>query len=135
MPHDVSITTFGYLHGAAPLANITLDLRSHFRDPHYNPALRYLTAEHEVVRAVVMTTPGIQALIDSTTAVVLAYLAGPGTGPVTVAVGCAGGIHRAPTVGAQIAQALDVLWGVPVTLTHRDLDKPVINREEVTPSN
>jgi 8-oxo-dGTP pyrophosphatase MutT (NUDIX family) len=126
--HDVQITTFGYLHGAPPAAHLTLDLREHFRDPHHNPGLRTLTADHEVIRSVVLTTPGIQALADATTAAVLAYLAGPAAGPVTLAVGCAGGRHRAPTVGAHIARALRALWGVPVTLTHRDMAKPVIDR-------
>ena len=127
--HDtVSITTFGYLHGGAPSAHLTLDLREHFRDPHDNPALRILTAEHEVVRAVVLLTPGIRALIDSTAAAILAYLAGPSGGPVTVAVGCAGGRHRAATVGMELAQVLTDQFSVHVDLTHRDLDKDVVNR-------
>src|SRR5579883_2061587 len=29
----VRITSFGYLHDAAPLAHLTVDLRTHFRDP------------------------------------------------------------------------------------------------------
>lgn len=132
---DVVITTFGYGHGPAPEAGITLDLRAHFRDPQAeNPALRMMTAEHEVIRAMVLTTPGIQALVDATTAAVLAYLAGSVTEPVTVAVGCTGGRHRAPTVGAHLARALTTLWSVPTALIHRDIDKPVIDRPTPTAS-
>ncbi|MCO6011736.1 ATPase [Actinoallomurus purpureus] len=142
--HDVRITTFGYLHnaglwgrlwalltgrgGTPPPAHITLDLRKHFKDPHINPALRPLTAHDEAVRAAVLITPGIKELIDATTAAVLAYLAGPSAGPVTVAIGCAGGRHRAAAFGMQLSEALTLLWSVPVTLTHRDLDKAVVDR-------
>jgi len=62
----VEIVSFGYLHGPPPTAHLILDLRSHFRDPHVDPGLRELTA----------------------------YRSGPSAGPVTVAVGCAGGRHR-----------------------------------------
>jgi UPF0042 nucleotide-binding protein len=126
---DVSITTFGYLHGAPPEgAHITLDLRKHFRDPHIRPHLRYLTARDQPVRTTVLDTPGIQPLISATAAAVAAYLSGPSTGPVTVAVGCAGGRHRAAVVGAELACELSALWGVPARLTHRDLDKDVVER-------
>ncbi|GLZ15855.1 hypothetical protein Acsp04_60900 [Actinomadura sp. NBRC 104425] len=120
----VHITTFGYLHGAPPPAEITLDLRHHFRDPHVSPELRYLTAHDAPVRAAVLDTPGIRPLIDATAAI-RAYLAGPSAGPVTVAVGCAGGRHRAATVGMTLA---DILVGQAVALTHRDLHRRVINR-------
>lgn len=39
-PVDITVVFFGYLHGEPPKA----DLRHHFRDPHVNPGLRYLTA-------------------------------------------------------------------------------------------
>jgi RNase adaptor protein for sRNA GlmZ degradation len=128
----VMITTFGYLHGAPPEgAHITLDLRRHFRDPHVAPELRYLTARDAAVRTAVLTTPGIQALIDATAAQVVAYLsgpsAGPSAGPVTIAVGCAGGRHRAAVVGMRLAAAL-IKRGFPTRLIHRDLDKAVVNR-------
>lgn len=97
---DVTITTFGYLHGDPPPAHITLDLRTHFRDPFISPELRYLTAHDAAVRTAVLDTPGIPALLEALTAAVLAYLAGgPAAAPVTVSVGCAGGRHRAASVG------------------------------------
>ncbi|MFI0453675.1 ATPase [Actinomadura sp. 6N118] len=127
MQHEVHLHTFGYLHGAPPPGHITIDLRSHFRDPHISPELRHLTAHDEPVRAAVLATPGIPVLTEALTVMVLAYLAGPSAGPVTVAVGCQGGRHRAPTVGAQAAQTL-AAGGVPVTLIHRDLERPVVDR-------
>jgi RNase adaptor protein for sRNA GlmZ degradation len=138
----VTITSFGYLHGAPPAAHITLDLRRHFRDPHVNPELRNRTAHDQAVRDIVLTTPGIRDLIDSAIGAVRAYQAGPGGGDVHIAIGCAGGRHRAATVAAELADALGDALGDAladalgdalgdhrqVTLTHRDLDKPVVHR-------
>lgn len=119
---DIEITSFGYLHGDAPEAHITLDLRHHFRDPHVNPALKNMTAHDPAVRDAVLSTSGIQDLIAATAMLVRAYRRGPQPGPVSVAVGCAGGRHRAATV----ALALSELTGGAVF--HRDLHLPVVER-------
>lgn len=119
---DVEITSFGYLHGDAPEAHITLDLRHHFRDPHVNPALKHMTAHDDEVRDAVLNTDGIRELISAACLMVHAYQLGPQPGPVTVAVGCAGGRHRA----ASVAMALSELTGGGVF--HRDLHLPVVER-------
>ncbi|MFF8716174.1 ATPase [Streptomyces sp. NPDC015184] len=124
----IRITSFGYLHGAAPDARITLDLRHHFRDPHVNPELRYLTAHDQAIHDAVMATDGIEQLIQAAEAMVDAYLAGPRQDePVTVAVGCAGGRHRAATVASVLAERC-ASRGLDVDLVHRDLDKDVVDR-------
>ncbi|MGI5208942.1 RapZ C-terminal domain-containing protein [Spirillospora sp. CA-108201] len=127
---EVTITTFGYLHDAPPPAHITLDLRVHFRDPHVRPELRNLTARDMAVHEAVRTTPGILPLLHAAEDAVLAYLAGPSAGPVTVAVGCAGGRHRAATVGDLLATSLAETHALDVALVHRDLDKPVAERPD-----
>ncbi len=104
-----------------------LDLRHHFRDPHVDPALRHMTARDQPVRDAVLTTAGIKPLIDATVKTAEAFLAGPSAGPVTVAVGCAGGRHRAATVADTLHAALGDK-GVASEVQHRDLDRPVINR-------
>lgn len=83
--HDstITITTFGYLHDAPPPAHITLDLREHFRNPHIDPALRYLTARDIAVHTAVLDTPGIRPLLDAAEHAVLAYLDGPSAAPAT----------------------------------------------------
>lgn len=125
---DVEIVSFGYLHGEPPAAHLTLDLRQHFRDPHVSPELRYLTAHDAPVRQAVMGTPGIPALLDATAAAVHAFLAGPsGDRPFVVADGCAGGRHRAATFAMALADLLRA-DGLTVTLHHRDLSKPVVER-------
>lgn len=129
-PTEVAVTTFGYLHGAPPPdAHVVIDLRTHYCDPHVSPKLRYLTARDAAVRTAVLNTSGIQPLISAIAATVLAYLSGPsGDGPVRVAIGCAGGRHRAAVVGMELTAELTELWGVPTILTHRDLHRPVIDR-------
>ncbi|MCG7209893.1 RapZ C-terminal domain-containing protein [Streptomyces arenae] len=123
----VEIVSFGYLHDAPPVAHLTIDLRHHFRDPHVSPELRYMTADDAPVRAAVMGTPGIAALVDATATAVAAFASGPSAGAVTVADGCAGGRHRAPTFARALADRLTAA-GYTVTVHHRDLDKPVVQR-------
>jgi UPF0042 nucleotide-binding protein len=125
---NIEITSFGYLHAEAPEADITLDLRTHFRDPHVSPELRYLTALDEPVREAVRNTPGIVQLVTAATAMIQAYLAGPGTAKHTwVAVGCAGGRHRAASVALEIQTALAAV-GIDATVVHRDLHQAVVER-------
>lgn len=124
---QVEIISFGYLHNAPPPAHLTLDLRHHFRDPHVSPELRHMTAADPAVRTAVYGTPGITALINAVSAAVAAFAAGPSAGPVTVAAGCAGGRHRAPTFSEGVANLLTAN-GHSVTVQHRDLHQPVVNR-------
>lgn len=122
----VTITSFGFLHGDPPDATITLDLRVHYRDPHVDPALRNLTSRDEPVRLAVLGTAGVLDLVDATCAMVRALASGPaGTAPISIAVGCAGGRHRAPTVAMALALELEL---DVVDVHHRDLDKPVVCR-------
>jgi len=138
----VFITSFGFLHCVGrrriPRAHIVVDLRHHFRDPHVSPELRTLTGHDQAVKKAVLSTPGIPELVEATAAAVRAYQAGPSARPtedrpyglpVQVAVGCAGGRHRAPVVAQAIARALNLTNGwQAVTIEHRDIDRPVVDR-------
>ncbi|NEA40654.1 ATPase [Streptomyces sp. SID11233] len=123
----VQLISFGYLHGAAPAAHLTVDLRAHFRDPHVSPELRYMTAADALVRDVVRSTPGIRGLVAATARAVTAFASGPSAGEVTVAAGCAGGRHRAPTFVLLLAERLRA-EGHEVSVTHLDLSLPVVER-------
>ncbi|MFJ3984394.1 RapZ C-terminal domain-containing protein [Streptomyces fungicidicus] len=124
---NVTISSFGYLHGAPPAAHLTFDLRHHFRDPHVSPELRHMTAHDSEVRRAVLGTPGIPALVEAIADAVVAYRRGPGGQDVTVAVGCAGGRHRAAVMAEAIRTAL-ADEDVRATVVHRDLGKPVVDR-------
>lgn len=123
----IEIVSFGYLHGEPPAADLIVDLREHFRDPHISPELRYMTANDEPVRRAVLNTAGMRALIQAVAQAADAFAAGPSAGVVTVAAGCAGGRHRAPTVAREVAARLTDA-GHAVVVAHRDLDKPVVRR-------
>ncbi|MGW3413869.1 RapZ C-terminal domain-containing protein [Streptomyces sp. NPDC000888] len=123
----VEIVSFGYLHAEPPAAHLTIDLRHHFRDPHVSPELRYMTANDEPVRTAVLNTPGITDLVEATATAVAAFASGPSAGTITVADGCAGGRHRAPTFALALADRLSAA-GHRVTVHHRDLDKDVVQR-------
>ncbi|MET7924755.1 RNase adapter RapZ [Streptomyces sp. NPDC005349] len=123
----VEIVSFGYLHDEPPTAHLTVDLRHHFRDPHVSPELRYMTADDAAVRATVLGTPGVSALVLATATAVEAFASGPSAGVITVADGCAGGRHRAPVFARALAELLRDT-GHDVTVQHRDLHKPVVQR-------
>ncbi|MFD8706861.1 ATPase [Kitasatospora sp. NPDC059648] len=123
----VEITSFGHLHGPVPEAEVVLDLRRHFRDPHVRTELRHKTAKDPEVREAVLSTPGIPELVAAAVAVAQAYAMGPQAEltPFRVAVGCAGGRHRAAAVAEALAEAL-APHGLRARVQHRDLDKPVV---------
>ncbi|MGW2255482.1 RapZ C-terminal domain-containing protein [Kitasatospora sp. NPDC001660] len=125
----IEITSFGHLHGPAPAAHLVLDVRDHFRDPHHDQAVRHLTARHRTIQDKVAATPGIPQLLDATVAAARAFAAGPAadTVPLTIAVGCAGGKHRAGYLANELGRRLAAL-GHDVHVAHRDIDKPVVDR-------
>lgn len=124
---DIHIVSFGYGHAPAPTAHLTIDLRHHFRDPHVSPEMRDLTADDQQVVDAVLATPGIRPLVHGIAAAIDGFAAGPTGGPLTVAAGCAGGRHRAPVFARTLLHRL-IDNGHIVSITHRDLDKAVINR-------
>lgn len=125
----VEVISFGYGHGGLPEAHLTVDVRAHFKDPHVTPALRNLTAADAQVVQAVMDTPGVAELTVGMLAAVQAFRVAPSPAPITVAVGCVGGRHRSAVIAADLAAKLrDV--GAAVTLTHRDIGRPVIASAE-----
>ncbi|MCZ7430096.1 RapZ C-terminal domain-containing protein [Streptomyces sp. WMMC1477] len=140
----IRIVSFGYLHGPPPAADLSADLRHAFRDPHVAPHLRDLTAHDQAVRDAVMATPGIRQLIVGLVAAADAYLDGPSATGITIALGCAGGRHRAAVTAEALCTVMladrkkaadygltNVAAGRPprpVHLTHRDLHRPVVHR-------
>lgn len=126
----INIISFGYLHGEAPEAEITLDLRMHFRDPHVSPELRELDATDEAVQTAVKRTPGIGDVVRGAVGMIVGYLGGPARiDSVTLAVGCAGGRHRAAVVAEELGRRLGYVYGNhEVVVNHRDLHRPVVQR-------
>jgi hypothetical protein len=153
-PADVTVVSIGRLHDdvegewadVLQRADIALDLRRHFRDPHIRADLRQLTARDKVVRDTVRDTPGVLQVLAATALQIQGYLAGPTAAPITVVTQCAGGRHRAAyaamalraVVAGDVEEAAE--YGLAeaakeftdrrlaVDLVHRDLDKDVVAR-------
>lgn len=123
----VEIVSFGFLHAPPPEADVVLDLRRAFRDPHVDPALRELTGRDRPVQRAVLGTRGIRALLKTVTRQVQAYAAGPSADRIVIGSGCAGGRHRSVVVADRLARRLR-RRGHTVTVQHRDLHQPVVNR-------
>jgi UPF0042 nucleotide-binding protein len=124
----VVIVSFGYLHAPPPPeADVLLDLRRAFRDPHVSPALRTLTGRDRAVRHAVLGTPGVRTLLAATTRQIQAFAAGPSADRIVIGSGCAGGRHRSVVVADQLARRLR-RRGHHVVVRHRDIGLPVINR-------
>ncbi|WP_109030112.1 RapZ C-terminal domain-containing protein [Streptomyces rubrogriseus] len=123
----VEIVSFGFLHAEAPQADIVLDLRRAFRDPHVDPRIRQLTGRDRAVRQAVLDTAGVRQLLKTTTRQVAAYASGPSADRIVIGSGCAGGRHRSVVVADQLARRLR-RRGHTVTVTHRDIRRPVVQR-------
>ncbi|WP_316779608.1 RapZ C-terminal domain-containing protein [Streptomyces sasae] len=123
----IHIVSFGFLHGGAPQADVVLDLRRAFRDPHVDPRMRELTGRDALVRRAVLRTAGIRRLLGATVHQVQAYAAGPSTEQIVIGAGCAGGRHRSVVVADNLARRLR-RRGHSVTVIHRDIHEPVVQR-------
>ena len=123
----VEIVSFGFLHGPAPEADVVVDLRRPFRDPHVVPAMRQLTGRDRRVQRAVIRTKGVRRLLRATARQVAAYASGPSVDQIVIGSGCAGGRHRSVVVADRLARRLR-RRGHTVTVHHRDLHQPVVQR-------
>ncbi|MEV6234928.1 RNase adapter RapZ [Saccharopolyspora shandongensis] len=123
----VVVTSFGYGHAPAPSrADVTLDVRRHFRNPHRDPAMRYLTGQHEPVRKHVLNTPGVLRLVENTAGLARDLLnASAATRQLMIAVGCVGGRHRSVAIADGIVSALRDA-GINAAVHHRDITRDVL---------
>jgi UPF0042 nucleotide-binding protein len=126
---QVVVTSFGYLHGPAPAAELTVDVRDVLRDPRVEPALRELTGLESPVRARVLATPGARELVTALLPPIAVLLAAATTGPqhymVRVAIGCAGGRHRSVVLANELTNRLRIA-GISAEVEHRDILRPVV---------
>lgn len=125
---QVAIDSFGYGHGKPPEADITLDARRLFRNPHHDPAMVELNGLHAPVRRHVLTTDGVALLVRNAVAMTSALVAdvgNPHNRLVRLAVGCTGGRHRSVAIAEAVADMLRVS-DVGVNVQHRDIHKPII---------
>ncbi|MEU9687154.1 RapZ C-terminal domain-containing protein [Amycolatopsis japonica] len=136
MSPRLDVASFGYGHDDTPAADITIDVRQRFRDPHTSPALQALTGKHPDVYLKVAAYPGVRELVTHTYRMVLT-LAGLGPAPVTVAFGCVGGRHRSVVLADMLyrrAHGTRLPGGVILrtSVRHCHIDLPVLARQGET---
>lgn len=118
------VVSFGYGHGTPPTADITVDVRDWFRDPHINPAMRELTGLDDAVFRNVVEQPGAEEVVHGVLCTAR-HLLSLNLRPVTVAFGCVGGRHRSVVLAEMTGErARQMSW--PFEVVHRDVDKPVL---------
>lgn len=124
------ISSFGYLHPGADVvtatADIVVDLREHFRDPHIDPVLRELTGHDDVVRDKVLMTPGVRVFVRGLGVALQALLA-VSDRTIYVALGCAGGRHRSVVIADAVVKHLDEA-GYNAVAAHHHISLPVVKR-------
>jgi UPF0042 nucleotide-binding protein len=129
---QVAITSFGYGHGPASQADLTIDARRHLRNPHADPAIRYLTGLDPAVRYHVLTTPGARSVVRIAVTFATNLLVDTAAQQfrlVTIAVGCVGGRHRSVAMAEAVTAGLRA-HSIAVEVEHRDIHRPVIQTQE-----
>lgn len=122
----IEVTSFGYGHSPAPDADVIIDARRHFRNPHQDPQMRFLTGLDDPVRRHVLATPGVMNVVRATAQTVVELVPVALT-PVTVGVGCVGGRHRSVAMAEALSAELRRL-GLDADVVHRDVRQPVIQK-------
>ena len=122
----IQIITFGYKHGVPLEADLVFDVRF-MQNPFYIPELRPHSGLTGPVREYVLGQPITQQFLDYLqrflTFTIPAYV-GEGKSRLTIAIGCTGGYHRSIAIGEALAEWLREQDLGPVSIFHRELDRP-----------
>ncbi|MGW1615156.1 RapZ C-terminal domain-containing protein [Streptomyces sp. NPDC002285] len=132
--HPIHLISFGYLHlptspdgsPVPPAADRIEDVRDRLRDPAAARDILDLDGLHPRVQDVVLATPGARELLANLTD----YASSP-AGPSRIAIGCAGGRHRASGLTELLARALRDR-GREVAIEHLHVHLPRVLK---TPAN
>jgi UPF0042 nucleotide-binding protein len=124
----VNVLSFGYKYGVPVDADLVLDCRF-IPNPHWVPELRAQTGLDSAVSQHVLSSPGVDAFVDSYVSLINQMVEGylrEGKKYVTLAVGCTGGKHRSVVISEVIATRLNKSDG-PISIEahaiHRDVGR------------
>ena len=120
----VSVTSFGFKHGAPYDADLVMDVRF-LPNPYYDPELRPLTGLDAPVRDFVRMRGAAGEFLEKLQDLVgflLPKYVEEGKTALVVAVGCTGGHHRSVAIAHALAAYIRGR-GYPVTESHRDLGR------------
>ncbi len=118
---NVSITSFGFKHGAPRDADMVLDVRF-LANPHWEPQLRPLTGQDHAVSDYVLSSADAGEFLERTVGLInflLPRYRAEGKSYVSIGIGCTGGRHRSVAIaeylGKQLGEDVDVI------VQHRDI--------------
>lgn len=127
MTASIRLISFGYLHGDAPEADLTVDTRRFLRDPaRMTPELLDSDGRDDAVQQVVLNTTGAHVVLSLTQ--MFANAMSYADKPCVIAIGCAGGRHRSAALVELLAESL-VAVGKPVTVRHLHIHLPRVLRD------
>jgi len=118
----VTLLSFGFKYGLPADADLVADARF-LPNPFWIPELRHLNGEDAEVSEYVLSQPGAHEFIDAYAAALEPVMAGyqrENKRHATIAVGCTGGKHRSVAIVRELADRLEQLPGVAVSVKHRD---------------
>jgi RNase adapter protein RapZ len=119
---QVTLMSFGYKYGLPADADMVADARF-LPNPFWIPELRHLSGEDAAVSDYVLGQPGASEFIDAYAMALEPVLAGyqrENKRHATIAVGCTGGKHRSVAIVRELADRLESVPGVVVSVKHRD---------------
>ncbi|MBF0339029.1 MAG: RNase adapter RapZ [Nitrospirae bacterium] len=118
----LTVLSFGFKYGIPQHVDMLLDVRF-LPNPHFVDDLRPLTGKDEPVRAFVLnsqdTVEYLAKMKDLLNFLIPRYIK-EGKTTLTIAVGCTGGRHRAPTIAEQFVEFVKHN-NLTVELIHRDI--------------
>jgi UPF0042 nucleotide-binding protein len=119
---QVTLLSFGFKYGLPADADLVADTRF-LPNPFWVPELRHLSGEDAAVSDYVLSQPGAREFIDAYATALEPVLAGyqrENKRHATIAIGCTGGKHRSVAMIRELADRLERMPGVVVSVKHRD---------------
>lgn len=119
---QVTLLSFGFKYGLPADADLVADTRF-LPNPFWVPELRHLSGEDAAVSDYVLSQPGAREFIDAYATALEPVLAGyqrENKRHATIAIGCTGGKHRSVAMIRQLADRIERMPGVVVSVKHRD---------------
>ena len=115
---DITLTSFGFKHGAPPKANIMMDVRF-LKNPFWEEELKALNGQDKAIGDYIDQDPNFAEFMGNFKRLIEPLLAHYEDG-LTIAIGCTGGHHRSVYAVEKLAQWLRAL-NCTITIDHRDL--------------
>jgi UPF0042 nucleotide-binding protein len=120
----ITVMSFGYKYGLPLDSDLVFDVRF-LPNPYYEPSLRFLTGNDQVVQEYVLKSPATNEFMDKFTDLVdflIPHYIKEGKSSLTIAIGCTGGMHRSVTLANHLSSILREKEH-RVIVKHRDIKR------------